>query len=181
VHVKAREGEQLTAEWSVRNLKVTVQSAPLERAQNRGLTLEVCATSSDASGNTPYRLEEVTLDVDGSPFVSASVLNQLRRDAVDRLQEAAVFGPSRSTTPYGFRTEPRPKEAVDARAKLHVLIRTPDQLEAAIDVNPASITLDYLDLYGLRPSVDRVKAAAIPARVASPRILKPGEIVFSIF
>src|SRR6202451_2488816 len=40
---------------------------------------------------------------------------------------------------------------------------------------PASITLDYLDLYGLRPSIDRVKASGIPARVASPRVLKPGE------
>jgi len=108
------------------------------------------------------------------------VLNQLRRDAVDRLQKRPVFGPSRSTTPYGFRTEPRPKEAVDARAKLHVLIRTPDQLEAAIDVNPASITLDYLDLYGLRPSVDRVKSRRHPARVASPAFSSPAKIVFSI-
>jgi putative protease len=35
--------------------------------------------------------------------------------------------------------------------------------------------LDYLDLYGLRPSLDRVRSAGILARVASPRILKPGE------
>jgi len=42
-------------------------------------------------------------------------------------------------------------------------------------LRPASITLDYLDLYGLRPSIERVKASGIPARVASPRVLKPGE------
>jgi putative protease len=35
--------------------------------------------------------------------------------------------------------------------------------------------LDYLDLYGLRPSVERVKASGVQVRVASPRILKPGE------
>jgi len=35
--------------------------------------------------------------------------------------------------------------------------------------------LDYLDLYGLRPSVQRVKVAGLQVRVASPRILKPGE------
>jgi putative protease len=40
---------------------------------------------------------------------------------------------------------------------------------------PASITLDYLDLYGLRPSIERVKASGVRARVASPRVLKPGE------
>ena len=54
-------------------------------------------------------------------------------------------------------------------------MRTPEQLEAAVALAPASITLDYLDLYGLRPSVERVKAAGICARVASPRVLKPGE------
>jgi putative protease len=48
-------------------------------------------------------------------------------------------------------------------------------LEAAIAARPDSITLDYLDLYGLRPSVERVKAADLQVRVASPRILKPGE------
>ncbi len=32
-----------------------------------------------------------------------------------------------------------------------------------------------MDLYGLKPSVERVKSAGIAVRVASPRILKPGE------
>ena len=58
---------------------------------------------------------------------------------------------------------------------LHLLVRTPAQLAAAIELRPASITLDYLDLYGLRPSIERVKSASIVARVASPRVLKPGE------
>ena len=56
-----------------------------------------------------------------------------------------------------------------------MLVRSPEQLEAAIAAQPDSITLDYLDLYGLRPSVQRVKAAGVQVRVASPRILKPGE------
>jgi putative protease len=56
-----------------------------------------------------------------------------------------------------------------------LLVRTPEQLQAALAVRPASITLDYLDLYGLKPSLERVRAAGIAARVASPRVLKPGE------
>ena len=54
-------------------------------------------------------------------------------------------------------------------------MRTPEQLDAALELRPASITLDYLDLYGLRPAVERVQAAGITARVASPRVLKPNE------
>ena len=58
---------------------------------------------------------------------------------------------------------------------MHLLVRTPEQLDAAIDLRPASITLDYLELYGLRPAVERVQESGIVARVASPRILKPNE------
>jgi putative protease len=58
---------------------------------------------------------------------------------------------------------------------MHLLVRTPEQLEAALELRPASITLDYLELYGLRPAVERVQAAGIMARVASPRVLKPSE------
>jgi hypothetical protein len=54
-------------------------------------------------------------------------------------------------------------------------VRTRHQLDAALEVRPASITLDYLDLYGLRPAVERIQAAGLTARVASPRVLKPQE------
>ncbi len=59
--------------------------------------------------------------------------------------------------------------------ELHLLVRTPEQLDAAIECAPSSITLDYLDLFGLRSSVNRVKASGIVARVASPRVLKQEE------
>ena len=54
-------------------------------------------------------------------------------------------------------------------------MRNAEQLEAAISVRPDSITLDYLELYGLRKSVEQIREAGIAARAASPRILKPGE------
>jgi len=88
-------------------------------------------------------------------------------DPVDTLIEAldqtadplpATEGESPTTTP-----------------QLHLLVRTPEQLEAALAFKPATITLDYLDLYGLRPAVEQVQANDIAVRVASPRILKPSE------
>jgi U32 family peptidase len=70
---------------------------------------------------------------------------------------------------------PSPPEALRIAPQLHLLVRTPAQLEAALLLAPASITLDYLDLYGLKPSVNRVRSSGIPVRVASPRLIKPGE------
>jgi putative protease len=59
--------------------------------------------------------------------------------------------------------------------QLHLLVRTSEQLEAALELRPATITLDYLELYGLRPAVEQIQAAGIIAQVASPRVLKPAE------
>src|ERR1035441_3946740 len=87
----------------------------------------------------------------------------------------------RHLRPYTFKQASWPVDAApetltpSAKPALHLLVRTPEQLEAALGVRPASITLDYLDLYGLKPSLERVRARGIAARVASPRILKPGE------
>jgi putative protease len=103
----------------------------------------------------------------------------MRREAVEKLQavesrppHAEIHDPSaalRKITPAAPNFEP------SIAPQIHLLVRTPEQLEAALTLAPASITLDYLDLYGLRPSIERVKASGTPARVASPRVLKPGE------
>jgi U32 family peptidase len=184
VHVNAHAGRPLQIQWSLHDSSAarfaveTISDAPLESAQNRAITEEYLAAQLGRLGNTPYRLAGISLDVEGSPFAPASVLNHLRRQAVELLEArqtepsvAAISSPAaaldRLTAPVAH--------AQPAPPRLHLLVRTPEQLDAALTVRPDSITLDYLDLYGLRPSLDRVKASGIEARVASPRVLKPGE------
>jgi putative protease len=174
VHVKAAEGSRLAAEWRVGDVRVVVESAgALERAQNRGVSAESLRLQFGRLGNTPYELKELTLDLSGSPFAPVSVLNQVRRDAVERLQELQarpLVGVVRE-----FRYVSTACDSMEQPVQLHLLVRNAEQLGAAIEMRPASITLDYLDLYGLRPSIERVKESGIAARVASPRVLKPGE------
>jgi putative protease len=176
VRVTAREGAPLETEWQVGETRITVYSeAPLGAARNRALDEEYLAAQLGRLGNTPYELAAITLELQGAPFAPSSMLNQLRREAVDRLQQ--VQGEFRGATVHARRVEPQvaPPPAVSTPPALHLLVRTPDQLTAALALRPASITLDYLDLYGLKPSLDRVRAEGIQARVASPRVLKPGE------
>jgi len=191
VHVWAREGEPLVAEWTVcahHEVHVHAQTvAALDAARERCISVDVLRDQLDRLGGTPYELGEISLDIEGSPFAPVSALNQLRRDAVVQLQAAQtkaaaaeIHDPAQSLahlmTPPQTQKGKSPASRDDSGVpQLHVLVRTPEQLEAALDLAPASITLDYLDLYGLRPSVERVKARGIAARVASPRVLKPGE------
>ena len=222
VRVTAPEGAPLTAVWEAGGIQVTVESAaPLGGARNRALDAELLREQFSRLGNTPYRLAGLELTVEGAPFAPASLLNQVRRDAAERLEAAAITprpieirdpmtvldeivsigagGEVGRRNPLRTRKPGRPphfaagglSEAVGQAPRfsgpkrispanrtesgLHLLVRTPEQLDAAIEFRPASITLDYLDLYGLKPSLERVRAAGLSPRVASPRILKPGE------
>ncbi|MDP9170684.1 MAG: U32 family peptidase, partial [Acidobacteriota bacterium] len=175
VRVTARVGETLRAEWSVGRAVVQVQSdEPLQPSQNRALNLETLREQFGRLGNTPYELNGLSLDAVGEAFAPVSMLNQLRRAAVEKLQAAQVARPLPSIHEPVF--EARAEAARPAGdPQIHLLVRTPEQLDAALELQPASITLDYLDLYGLRPSIEKVKQRGIAARVASPRVLKPGE------
>jgi putative protease len=178
VRVLAREGAPLEAVWRVGDVSVAVQSQePLGAARNRSLDLEFLTAQFGRLGNTPYELSAIELDIAGAPFAPGSLLNQLRREAVQRLQEeqAATHIEVHDPVAALSRLQRTPQAVPGGPAQCHLLVRTPEQLEAAIDLRPASITLDYLDLYGLRSSLERIRAAGLQPRVASPRVLKPGE------
>jgi putative protease len=159
-------------------------AAPLGAAQKRGIAEDYLRDQLGRLGDTPYSLADLTLELHGAPFAPSSLLNQLRREATDKLQALQAQLPAQPIAPpeptlAATRAElaaavPTPSPA-PAAPQLHLLVRTPEQLDAALELRPASITLDYLELYGLRPAVERVQAAGIEARVASPRVLKPDE------
>jgi putative protease len=185
IRVVAHEGSPLTVEWTLAErpgVQTTVHSAdPLPMAQSRAIDVDYLRDQLGRLGNTPYELAAIELDRQGRPFAPASLLNSLRRQAVETL--AAIQGapptitihePQATLSCCQQRLAPGTRPA-DTSPRLHLLVRTPEQLDAALDLRPASITLDYLELYGLRPAVERVQASGLEVRVASPRVLKPQE------
>lgn len=190
VHATAHTGAPLVLEWSLAGqpeIKVMVISDdPLAPAQNRGLTIEFLREQLGRLGNTPYELAGLEVELDGQPFVPSSLLNNLRRQAVEKLAHLQSQRPlltinnPLATLEKVIKATTKTLQVLKtckvlSVPQLHLLVRTPEQLEAALALQPASITLDYLDLYGLRPAVEQVQASGIMARVASPRILKPDE------
>jgi putative protease len=190
VRLIAHEGKPLIIEWRLSNqpsARVVVQSdKPLMAAQNRALNIEFAREQLSRLGNTPYQLTDLELDINGQPFAPSSLLNELRRQAVDKLSElqsrprSIVINDPQAALNERLAQAEKISDATTAIApQLHLLARRPEQLEAAIDLQNslpiASITLDYLDLYGLRPAIEKLQSLGITARVASPRILKPDE------
>jgi U32 family peptidase len=177
--VTARSGAplQLAAQTANGHSAGVTGIVPLAPAQHRALDEAFLREHLGKLGGTPFYLEAVTLDSAEPLFVPVSEVNALRRQVVEQLMALQTS----YETPPTYRVvadtlaQLQPSVALPTPAQVHVLVRTPEQLEAALAARPASITLDYLELYGLKPSVERVKAAGIRCRVASPRILKPTE------
>lgn len=175
-HVGAAPQLTLTDEQG-RSATATL-SDPLQPARNRALDETGLREQLGKMGGTPYHLAALTADLQGEGFLPVSALNALRREAAEKLTALRGQTPQRQVTPRldaELQSVPVPAHRAPHPAHLHVLVRTPEQLDAALERRPDSITLDYLELYGLKPSVERVKAAGIAVRVASPRILKPTE------
>lgn len=165
------------------DLRVTVQSdAPLGVAEKQALNEASLREQLGRLGNTAYELAELHAEIHGAPFAPQSMLNQLRREAIEKLAALQVVVKPRTLSPLPLRERLgeggfHKQGSALRNLQLHLLVRTAEQLDAALSLRekPASITLDYLELYGLRPAVERVQAAGITARVASPRVLKPNE------
>ena len=142
--------------WGHSGLQSTPQSCP------PSVAVEVpVARSSGLQATLQGRPTAAVVEDVGSPAAGVP-LAPAGAQRVDPSREEALRGP-------------RTQAASVPAAALHLMVRSADQLEAALDLRPASVTLDYLDLYGLEPAVDRGRSAGVEMRVASPRIQKPGE------
>lgn len=177
VYAKAAEPMTLVASDTEGHSVVVVSENPVQQAQNRALTLESLQAQLGKLGGTPFHLADFHADLQDGLFMPLGELNTLRRQAIEDLLALRGNLPQRNVSALDEvrpLVHPHPVPEKDL-AQLHLLVRTPEQLEAAIEMRPASITLDYLELYGLKPSVQKVKEDGIRVRVASPRILKPTE------
>ncbi|MCA9920813.1 MAG: U32 family peptidase, partial [Anaerolineales bacterium] len=89
INVTAHEGQPLHTTWQlIRQPEITVTihaAAPLAAAQNQAVSDALLRKQFGRLGNTPYELASLRLDVQGRPFTPSSLLNQLRREAVEAL------------------------------------------------------------------------------------------------
>ncbi|MBZ0281654.1 MAG: U32 family peptidase [Anaerolineae bacterium] len=183
VNVIAQEGQPLSLTWELAKnpeIRVSVQSDEvLTRANSRSVTSDYLQQQLWRLGNTAYQIGSLTAEIVGEPFIPSSLLNRLRQEAVEKLINQQVQRDTSTQNPVSTLKDALAEVVRETEStgdvQLHLLVRTPEQLEAALGMNSSSITLDYLELYGLRPAVEKIQAAGITARVASPRVLKPQE------
>jgi putative protease len=152
------------------------RSAPLTEAGVRELLSRL--------GGTRFHPEKIEIALDAGLFMTASAVNQLRRDAIEalvvKIPESGREGPM-SVDPHPptkiewpLRPQSGDRRIASAQPELVVLCRTIPQLEAALSLGVRSIYVDFEDIRRYPEAVEIAESSA-ELFLATPRIQKPGE------
>ncbi|HEX3451404.1 MAG TPA: DUF3656 domain-containing protein [Isosphaeraceae bacterium] len=171
-------------------LRASVQSADvLGPAASRPADLELFQAQLGRLGGTSYELIDIEATIEGRPMVPMSLLNQLRRELIARLDELASAVPARAIaiepvlpTLLGPIARERDRQLERLRNRyqpleLSVLCRNTEQIEAAVTFGVSTIYAEYQDIKQYAQAVAAVRRGTARAAIylATPRIEKPGE------
>jgi U32 family peptidase len=180
--VRGAAGEPLVVEARCGAAAVSAAtSSSLAAARGGGLDAAILTDKLAAFGGTPFRL--AALDAAGLAaglHVPASELKDVRRRLVDALLPQIERGPARAVDARPALARVRAELALEANpgraaATLVPLLRSDEQLEAALALGCEEVELDWMEFVGLGRAVERARARGARVTVATTRVGKPGE------
>jgi putative protease len=168
---------------------VRVDSAvPLVPAERQPLDSARLHAQLGRLGGTPFRLETLTVHLEGAVLLPLSELNRLRREAVAQLEARRAAPPRWTLRERPARAPARAAAPITAAGsalpELIALVRTGAQLEAAWHAGVRTLYCEFEDPKRYREAVASFRrwcagagSDAAPASiwVAPPRVTKPGE------
>ncbi|MEM6692882.1 MAG: DUF3656 domain-containing protein, partial [Planctomycetota bacterium] len=162
-------------------LEVKVEGAQeLEEARKRPIDFQTAREKLGRLGGSGYHLESLELISDGMTMVPVSMLNELRRMAIERL--SSLDQSSKHPTADRRKAEIllSPWKLAPSREsmvpKLNVLCRTLDQVQAISQLEVGEICVDFHDVRLYEDAVRVAHQAGRKIRIASVRMQKPGEM-----
>ena len=197
--IRAVIGEKLIIELRDATGQVVSISSetPLEAARKHPLDEALVREQIGRLGDTPYELTTVKLHgrTPTAPaeavMVPKSVLNELRRQAITQLLALRCSGQQhRCVNPQALdslrqriaQTYPPANQTSPAPARLTVLVRSLEQLQALCNstpsaemIPPAMIWCEFEDVRRYPEAITLARAAGLAIGLATMRIHKPGE------
>ncbi len=155
---------------------VTVFGAVVQPSKNQPVTAQRIDCQIRKTGGTPFEFESLEIRADGDLFVPVQALNELRREGLERLQEAILRPYRRSLQaapearrPSGMRT------GESLKPRLHALVSDAGQFAAAAaeaDIAEVQIEADALPPGEWQSAVRRCHAAGKECILAMPVICR---------
>jgi putative protease len=159
IGVALRVGELARLEMSAPGCSVSVSGPVVERARTKSVTPDEVVEHVGRLGGTPYRAEDVLVQVDADAGLGFSVLHRLRADAVTLLDE-------RRLAPWAGRALPQSSEPLalgraarrPARPELVVAVLTRAAADACSDAGADRVLLGC----AARPGIPTGHDALLP-------------------
>ena len=159
---------------------------PLQAARGSGLDYDRLQQQLGRLGGSPWRLQQLELELEGDLFLPVAQLNQLRRDLVDRLAIALEQSPPAvdadrptqrpAAVLAALLDRPSSGQALAAEPALTVLVRSLEQLEALVDLPVDRVIADLEQPAQLKQAVE-LGRGRWPGGIwlTGPRICRPDE------
>lgn len=160
---------------------VSVEHGLVQTAQNQPLSREMIVMQLSKTGNTPFKIEQLTVQMDDAVFLPKQMLNQLRREALKQLAGQIVQQSRRMADGKepSYRMVPADEKAFSKEACFTAVIEEETQLCAVLE--QAFICRVYLDssMYRhahfhaqLKEHTDRIHKAGKQAYLALPPVFR---------
>lgn len=114
-------------------------------AINREVTNEDIKKQLSKLGNTPFKLTDITIEKDNNIFLNLKSLNEIRREAVDKL----IYLRENKSIDYVKNTyiDDTKKIEINNDIKLNILVRNEEQLKLCLNYNINNIYITDYNLY----------------------------------
>ena len=159
-----------------------VEGDIVQQAQKRPLTKEEVQNRMQKTGNTPFTFSSLQIMLDEDAFIPVQSLNQLRREALEELQEQMLAAYKREerekTEDLDFHSKKEKEESLGAK-HLRVLLEAWEGFESVLDT--PFVEGIYLDcnlwkreelVEGLHRAVERIKQSGKMAGFVFPAVFR---------
>lgn len=151
--LKVRQGERLMLTLAWQNCSVTAYQDIVQAALKQPMTKEKLSAPITKTGDTLYFFEELIIDSDEQVFVPVAWLSEIRRDAIQLLQEAVVNQYRRDREEINWSSFPRANsidntnDMATKQFGVSIAIQTREQFEMALsysEVNSLYVDYDFI-------------------------------------
>lgn len=132
---------KLLLQW--KDIEAEAVGEPAMQPKNRAMTAADFEKQLKKTGNTPFTFENLKVFADGEVFVPNGAINELRRSALQRLEEKAVGAYWRTAEPKPEREKALAGDHEKKEISFHVSVETKEQLEEALASETADVI--YVD------------------------------------
>lgn len=184
--VKMQDGQPVEMELCCGDTSVTVTGEVVQKAQNQPITDEKLKKQISKTGNTPFTFEKLDTVVEKAVFLPVLALNELRRNGLERLQEAMLLPFRRAAAEQG--RDCLEMEEMDGKGgitvspmELHVLLERPDTLGEILknpDVTEVMVEADGFAPESWQGVVSQCHQAGKRCMLAMPPIFRTEAVDF---